>query len=399
MGKKFKYIIDDSYVTILFSAKEGGAKTLHKGDTLFETAKSLLEDRSIFQRVYQFMLKRINSKEFTNLPNKLEKMDFIRTAINDFMEMSAEFKFDIQNISSYYKCNGYDSKRVRNVIIDNIYKCHHNQRTIDDIQEEIYENEFEYMKILFDKTSLIHKAFKGTKISIREGFLYYEEERLPEDCLLVRHVIKSLMLGIKSNTYLNFLDRVMANEKKEIREELFLFLEKGNFPIHEDGTFSAYKKIRTDRRDFYTGDINHIEGKMLPRLSKDDVDFDRHNTCSKGYHFCAFEYLGNYRGDSEYILIEVIIDPADVLAIPSDYNNAKGRAFTYMIGKDLDKVSRSIEQHSDHFSKRMDVSDVDDEEEDEDINDEELDDADIEDDEEDEEYDNEEDDEFYDDED
>lgn len=365
MGKKFKYIIDDTYVTVLFPSKEGGAKTLHKGDTLFETAKQLLSDRSIFQRVYQYITKKLDKSKFEALQNKVEKMDYIRSKLNELMESSSHFKFDIQNITSYYKCNGYDTKRIRNVIIDNIYKCYHEQKAIEDIQEEIYENEFEYMKVLFDKTSLIEKSFKGTFISIKDGFLYYKDEKLPEDCLLVRHVVKSLMLGIKSNSYLNFLNRVMANENKAVRKELFLFLEHGNFPIHEDGRFSAYKKIAPDRKDFYTGKIEHIEGEMLPRLSVKEVDFTRDNTCSKGYHFCAFDYLNSYRSRDEYILIEVIIAPEDVLTIPSDYNNKKGRAFTYEVGPELDKKLRSIEHKDDRmFEDSMTDEDCDEDDDD-----------------------------------
>ena len=58
---------------------------------------------------------------------------------------------------------------------------------------------------------------------------------------------------------------------------------------------------------------------------------DKNQTCSSGLHFCSLDYLPNFgRGDGNRVVI-LEIDPADVVSIPSDYNNAKGRACRYKV--------------------------------------------------------------------
>lgn len=148
------------------------------------------------------------------------------------------------------------------------------------------------------------------------------------------------MVGIKVNSYINFLDNVMKNPKESIREELFQFLENGAFPIHEDGRFSAYKKIKEDWTDIYTGKISHKIGSK-PKMNRKDVDDDRTRTCSIGLHFCAFGYLSSYGGSGSGVrVVEVLINPKDVMAIPTDYSFKKGRCATYEVAREIGEGKR-----------------------------------------------------------
>ena len=60
-------------------------------------------------------------------------------------------------------------------------------------------------------------------------------------------------------------------------------------------------------------------------MPRNAVDDRRHNTCSTGLHFCSWAYLPHYHGAQGRVLV-LKIDPANVVSIPSDYANAKGRA-------------------------------------------------------------------------
>src|SRR3546814_19689465 len=63
--------------------------------------------------------------------------------------------------------------------------------------------------------------------------------------------------------------------------------------------------------------------RSMPR-SECDEDPDR--TCSSGIHFCSIDYLKKGPvGSSDDPVMIVKIDPADVTAIPRDYNDTKGR--------------------------------------------------------------------------
>lgn len=128
-----------------------------------------------------------------------------------------------------------------------------------------------------------------------------------------------------------FLDRVMLNPAPHAREELYLWLESGHAPITPDGYFLAFKRVRPDYRDIYTGTVDNSVGQT-PAMPRSSVDDDRNRTCSRGLHFCSFGYLPSFsgHGDQDHVMV-LKIDPADVVAIPADYRNQKGRTWTYEV--------------------------------------------------------------------
>ena len=69
---------------------------------------------------------------------------------------------------------------------------------------------------------------------------------------------------------------------------------------------------------------------------RNEVDDIRDNVCSNGLHFCSLSYIPKYHGGTGRVMI-VKINPADVVSIPSDYDNAKGRCCKYtVIGEHTD---------------------------------------------------------------
>jgi len=93
--------------------------------------------------------------------------------------------------------------------------------------------------------------------------------------------------------------------------------------------------------DIHSRSMNNSVGQVvtMPRNKVDDV---RANTCSEGLHFCSLEYLPHFgslsRGDRTVI---VKINPADVVSIPQDYNNAKGRTCRYQVVAEHDSDTKS----------------------------------------------------------
>lgn len=128
-----------------------------------------------------------------------------------------------------------------------------------------------------------------------------------------------------------FLDRVMSNPVESARDELYTWLEQSKMPITSDGCFIAYKKVNDDYKSYYDSYTDNSIGAVLPRI---EADTDRDRTCSNGYHFCSQEYLPSYYGSRGKVVL-VKIAPEEVRAIPSDYNNSKGRAATYTVVGEL----------------------------------------------------------------
>ena len=123
------------------------------------------------------------------------------------------------------------------------------------------------------------------------------------------------------------MENLMSNPSHRSVQELYGFLEKGELPITPDGHFLAYKKVRGDYTDCHTGKMDNSVGKVL-EMERNAVDDDKDRTCSSGLHFCSKSYLANFGGERTVI---VKINPRDVVSIPSDYNNAKGRTCRYEV--------------------------------------------------------------------
>jgi hypothetical protein len=89
--------------------------------------------------------------------------------------------------------------------------------------------------------------------------------------------------------------------------------------------------------DKYSGTVDHTPGET-PKMRRNEVDDKRHNTCSDGLHFASLHYVtdGGYGNrNSGDRLVALKINPRDVVSIPSDYNNSKGRACEYHVLREL----------------------------------------------------------------
>lgn len=144
--------------------------------------------------------------------------------------------------------------------------------------------------------------------------------------------------GLKYQPLLKFLDNLMDNPSYRAVNETYGFLEACNLPITDDGHFLAYKMVRHDYRDIYTGTMDNSVGCIV-EVPRNKVDENSERTCSYGLHCCSKEYLfsgyGSWNiGGVDRILI-VKVNPRDVVAVPSDYNNSKMRVCRYEVVGEL----------------------------------------------------------------
>jgi len=137
-----------------------------------------------------------------------------------------------------------------------------------------------------------------------------------------------------------FLENLMQNTSYRAVNELYGFLEKSNLPLTEDGCFLAYKRVRNNFKDLHSGKFDNSPGQIV-KMTRRDVNEDKHKTCSAGLHFCAHSYLSSYGNSSGNRTIMVKIDPRDVVSIPVDYNNAKGRCCRYTVVCEIKKEKDS----------------------------------------------------------
>lgn len=160
------------------------------------------------------------------------------------------------------------------------------------------------------------------------------------DGLLTKRIIETVgSQGIEgANALINFMERLMENPSNRAVRELYGFLEASDIQITQDGHFIAWKLVRDDYKDIYTGTMDNSPGTEV-RVPRNTVDEDSSRTCSTGLHCCSAGYLSQY-GPNDSRIVSVLVDPKDVVAIPQDYSSQKMRCAGYIVLEDVtDKMS------------------------------------------------------------
>ncbi len=163
-------------------------------------------------------------------------------------------------------------------------------------------------------------------VELRGRRLYVEGQLITDITLVDRLVAIAQQTG-SAKPFLNLLRKIWRNPSEIARGEFFLWLAQSDMPITPDGDFLAYKRVRDTYKDIHSNTLDYSVGKVV-QMDREKVDPDRQRTCSAGLHFCSKSYLPHFssNGNTDRVVL-LRINPADVVAIPADYNNAKGRAW------------------------------------------------------------------------
>jgi len=143
-----------------------------------------------------------------------------------------------------------------------------------------------------------------------------------------------------------FLKKMFENKYIDAVTEIYDFCTQMDFEITKDGNFLAYKNVNDDLSSKWdNGETKHKIGEYT---EVSEFCTDRNQTCAQGLHFCSKGYLSSY-GGAKTIVVE--IDPRDVVSVPIDYNNMKGRCRRYktigILGKDGSLDTTNIEKMTD----------------------------------------------------
>jgi hypothetical protein len=146
--------------------------------------------------------------------------------------------------------------------------------------------------------------------------------------------------------WVRFMELVKQNPYQESAEELYLWLTKAaDMPILPDGRFLAYKAVNLDYTSIHDGrTMNAVGTTVVMPGGRAAVDAERRRTCSTGLHFCSKSYLQFFgRGSAGRVLL-LAVSPLDVVSIPDDHDNAKGRAVQYEVVGEIDIADTNARQ-------------------------------------------------------
>lgn len=206
-----------------------------------------------------------------------------------------------------------------------------------------YKEAFELMNI----GKAISTFTKGA-ISVKDGELHYGEMRLKST--LVDRILSMMSEGDEGfKRLVAFLERLLENPSPRSVEELWGFVSHLDVEIDDEGYLIGWKNVRDAGGklvDCHTGKVPNDVGNIveMPRFMVND---NKDQTCSQGLHVAAWGYLRSFSGD---VTLKVRVNPADVVSIPTDYNDMKMRAAKYEV---IDTVG-SDRKHK-PFARAVDV--------------------------------------------
>ncbi len=228
------------------------------------------------------------------------------------------------------------SETVLTVLIDGrTYQTRRSNPHWEQIVEAVNDPnvEADHLISLISPIGAVATATAGNEhLAIRDGQLWYDGN--PVHTALGNKVVEVIREGFAVDAWLEFAKNVYENPFRQAREELYTFLEKAELPITEDGCFIAYKKVTADYKDCHTQTFDNSVGQVL-EMPRAEVDDNRDNHCSRGFHFCSKEYLRHFRG-AHVMLVK--INPRDVVSIPTDYDFAKGRTCRYEVIGEIEET-------------------------------------------------------------
>lgn len=204
---------------------------------------------------------------------------------------------------------------------------HREDSRYDKIIECIREDRLDDIPEIVD----IAGRLNANGLDIRDGLVYLDDQPVPDS--LSRHILAFNDEGLPFGILLKFWENLKQNPSFNARKMLFNFLEHNGHPLTPDGCFMAYRGVTEDFKDLHTKTFDNSVGSVC-EMSREDVDDNPNNTCSYGLHVAAHSYANGF-GDK---MVEVKVNPADVVAVPTDYDGTKMRVCKFEVMNVCEKL-------------------------------------------------------------
>jgi hypothetical protein len=199
---------------------------------------------------------------------------------------------------------------------------------------KLSEHDYDVVESLINKPKRLSRLTEGA-VTVVGSTVYYRSN--PVHNTLTEKLLTLMDMGFDVKPWARFMDNVMKNPSEESRTSLYDFLEHWQAPITEDGCFLTFKRVRKDYKDIHSGLFDNSPGKRV-EIAREAVDPNRHNECSYGLHVAATSYLNSYASAYNNATIVCKVNPADVIAVPADYQFAKMRVCAYEVLGDAEET-------------------------------------------------------------
>lgn len=192
------------------------------------------------------------------------------------------------------------------------------------------------------------------RVSVANGRLYFDGIEVANE--LTAQVVRFMREGVDDwKPLVEFFERVADNPNFHSREQLYSWLAADDFTITADGMIVGYKGVhRIDSADGTemfesinagTATVNgEVHNGRIPQgigdiveMPRNAVQFDPEVGCSIGLHVGTYGYADGF---SQGALLEVHVNPRDVVSVPTDCGAQKMRVCRYKVVAAIDAPHR-----------------------------------------------------------
>lgn len=199
-----------------------------------------------------------------------------------------------------------------------------------------------------------HFTRLGDRVTAANGRIYLDGDEIEN--ALTKQIVRFLEDGEDDwEPLVKFFEKVLSNPNEHSREQLYVWLDRHNLTISEEGDMVVYKGcsrgsdgiLRSTRsgpaivngqeiNDYVPNEIGSII-----EMQRSSVVHDPSIGCSVGLHVGTHNYAQDYAVGGA--LLEVHVNPRDVVSVPTDCNAQKVRVARYKVVREVeDEYQQSV---------------------------------------------------------
>lgn len=194
---------------------------------------------------------------------------------------------------------------------------------------------------LFDLAVAASKKFQqlSERVSVANGQVFFDGDAQHDT------ITSQVVRFIDSNTddwqpLVRFMENVAANPTQHSREQLYDWLKANDLRITDEGNIVGFKGVgpAPDYLSGHSGQatVNGVVHKgripnplnAVVEMPRSSVQHDPGAACSTGLHVGTYDYAQSFARGT---LLEVHVNPRDVVSVPTDAGGQKVRVSRYKV--------------------------------------------------------------------
>lgn len=213
---------------------------------------------------------------------------------------------------------------------------------------------------LFDIAAAVSRRFErlSERVTVENGEILFDGD--PCQPGLSKQILRFMDEGEDFMPLVHFMEKIENNPDAHSKTQAWDWLNNHDFTLTDDGDVVAYKGVYPDGNDGFrsghrgTAAVNDVlyENAYIPNavgdvvtMARTSVAWDPRSACSAGLHVGTFEYARCY---AQGAMLRVIVNPRDIVSVPTDAAGQKIRVCRYKVDAVIDApetaaIYRSVE--------------------------------------------------------